>query len=148
MSALPVAIFPLLMISWAHSSPLLFQPLYWNSSFLTWHLIQFVNLFSLTHLLPLTWNIQSLLVHLLTQGSLLSLCWSFILSLTSGCWSFLPRVNSPGFYSIYSSSWEIVSWTCIWLSDISTWLSNRISNLLCPLKKKNKQTTKTVSAIH
>ena len=118
--------------SGAHSSLLLFQLFHWNSSFLTWPSIQFINLFSLTHLLPLTWSIQSLVVHLLTQGSLLGFCWSFIFSLTSGCWSIHPRVNFSGFFSIYSSSWEIVSWTYILLSDISTWMSNRISSLLCP----------------
>ena len=75
----------------AHSSLLLFQLFHWNSSFLTWPSIQFINLFSLTHLLPLTWSIQSLVVHLLTQGSLLGFCWSFIFSLTSGCWSIHPR---------------------------------------------------------
>lgn len=65
--ALPVAIFSLLMSSWTHSSLLLFLPLHWNSSFLTWHLAEFINFFSLKHLPPFPLRIQSPLVFLLTQ---------------------------------------------------------------------------------
>lgn len=110
--ALPVAIFSLLIISRTHSSLLLFLPLHWNSSFLTWHLAEFINFFSLKHLPPFPLSIQSLLVFLLTQWSLFSLCWSLFLSPTSGCWSILgliPQASSLSALLLERSSTELVS---------------------------------------